>query len=106
MTDESFRLHVLPATNGDALVLEYGHGQARQRVLIDGGRSSAAPKVKAFLGEDPELELLIVTHIDNDHIGGLLRLLRGPASPRPADIWFNGYRHLPESSLQEMGPVA
>jgi len=24
MTDESFRLHVLPAGNGDALVLEYG----------------------------------------------------------------------------------
>jgi len=106
MTDESFRLHVLPAGNGDALVLEYGSGHDRQRILVDGGIPPAAARVKAFLGDDAELELLVVTHIDNDHIGGLLRLFEMPAPPRPADVWFNGYRHLPESSLQEMGPVA
>ena len=106
VTDESFQLHVLPARNGDALVLEYGSGHDRQRILIDGGIGRAAAGVKAFLGDDSELELLVVTHIDNDHIGGLLRLFEMPAPPMPADVWFNGYRHLPTSALQEMGPVA
>jgi Metallo-beta-lactamase superfamily len=106
MTDESFRLHVLPARNGDALVLEYGSGHEMQRILIDGGIGRTAAGVKAFLGDAAELELLVVTHIDNDHIGGLLRLFKMPAPPMPADIWFNAYRHLPKSALQEMGPVA
>jgi glyoxylase-like metal-dependent hydrolase (beta-lactamase superfamily II) len=105
MTDESFRLHVLPAGNGDALVLEYGSGHDRQRILVDGGIPRAAARVKAFLGDDPELELLVVTHIDNDHIGGLLRLLEMRAPPRPAEVWFNGYRHLPKSDPRARIPV-
>ena len=105
-TGDSFRLHVLPAGNGDALVLEYGSGHDRRRILVDGGTGPAAAGIKTFLGEDAELELAVVTHIDNDHIGGLLRLFEMPAPPRPADVWFNGYRHLPTSALQAMGPVA
>jgi beta-lactamase superfamily II metal-dependent hydrolase len=106
MTDESFWLHVLPAGNGDALVLEYGRGQRRYRILVDGGVGPASEAVKAFLGDNAELELLVVTHIDNDHIGGLLRLFEMPTPPIPAEVWFNGYRHLPTSNLEEMGPVA
>lgn len=37
-----------------------------------------------------ELELLVVTHIDSDHIGGLLDFFRGDELPlRVKNLWFN-----------------
>ena len=106
VSDPLFRLHVLPAGVGDALVVEYGEGQTTRRLLVDGGVGSAAEAVHGFLGDDAALELLVVTHIDNDHIAGALRLLEtGAAPPKPAQVWFNAYRHLPETKLQSMGPV-
>jgi beta-lactamase superfamily II metal-dependent hydrolase len=105
MTDITFRLHVLPAGNGDALVVDYGQAGRVHRVLIDGGVPSAGPVVKAFLGGNANLELLVVTHIDNDHVGGILTLLSGSKPPTPEEVWFNGFRHLPDSPLASMGPV-
>lgn len=106
MTGRTFCLHLLPAGNGDALVLEYGTAGPTRRSLVDGGQPPAAGGVHTFLGDDAELDLLVITHIDTDHIGGVLDLLDLPHPPRPRDVWFNGFRHLPTSRLQEMGPVA
>lgn len=106
MNDSVFRLHVLPAGVGDALVVEYGGGTTTQRLLVDGGSGDSAEGVHRFLGDDADLELLVVTHIDNDHIAGVLKLLEATgAPPKPAQVWFNAYRHLPKSKLQEMGTV-
>jgi len=68
-------------------------------VLIDGGvRNTIAPlrrRIEAACrerGTDTlDIELLVVTHIDNDHILGILELL-GDGQPllRAKDIWFNG----------------
>jgi hypothetical protein len=47
-----------------------------------------------------------VTHIDSDHIGGILSLIsKEPGSVVFDDIWFNGWRHLPGSDFEEFGPV-
>ncbi|MBB3753769.1 beta-lactamase superfamily II metal-dependent hydrolase [Mycolicibacterium sp. BK634] len=105
MTDHAFRLYTLPAGNGDALVVEYGSSAEPRHVLVDAGVGNAAAAVRSFLGASRALELLIVTHIDNDHISGVLQLLEGTSPPRPKDVWFNGYRHLPESAVESMGPV-
>ena len=96
---------MLPAGVGDALVVEYGDDLRTQRLLVDGGLGDSAEGVHRFLGDDADLELLVVTHIDNDHIAGVLRLLQASAPPKPAQVWFNAYRHLPETKLQSMGPV-
>ncbi len=103
---EHFRLHVLPAGIGDALVLEYGTDDATSRVVIDGGVGKTAPVLAEFLGPTPDVELLVVTHIDNDHIQGALAMLeKRLCEPTIGDVWFNGFRHLPESPLESMGPV-
>nr|NLI50659.1 hypothetical protein [Propionibacterium sp.] len=103
---EHFRLHVLPAGIGDALVLEYGTDDATSRVVIDGGVGKTAPVLAEFLGPTPDLELMVVTHIDNDHIQGALAMLeKRLVEPAIGDVWFNGFRHLPESPLESMGPV-
>jgi beta-lactamase superfamily II metal-dependent hydrolase len=102
---EVFRLHVFPAGIGDALVVEYGKSGNTRLVLVDGGVAKTGQAVARFLGDNAQLELLVVTHIDNDHIAGILELLNRRRPPQPKDVWFNGYRHLPESRLEEMGPV-
>jgi hypothetical protein len=50
-----------------------------------------------------EIELLVVTHIDNDHIQGVIELLRNlPPWAHIKDIWFNGRPQLTElGSTQE-----
>ena len=106
MSEEVFRLHVLPAGRGDALVLDYGTADAVSRVVIDGGVGKTADPLAEFLGPAPKIEMLMITHIDNDHIAGALKMLEQRLNePTIDDLWFNGFRHLPTSSLESMGPV-
>jgi beta-lactamase superfamily II metal-dependent hydrolase len=106
MSDEVFQLHVLPAGIGDALVLDYGTADAVSRVVIDGGVGKTAGPLADFLGPKPKIEMLMITHVDNDHIMGALKMLEQRLNePTIEDLWFNGYRHLPKSALQSMGPV-
>jgi hypothetical protein len=106
VSGEVFKLHVLPAGIGDALVLDYGTTDILSRVVIDGGVGKTAAPLAEFLGPTPKIEMLMITHVDNDHIAGALRMLEKELSePTIDDLWFNGFRHLPTSSLESMGPV-
>ena len=106
MTSPTFLLHVLPAGIGDALVIDYGEGDDRHRVVVDGGVTKTAGNLSALLDATPELEMVMVSHIDNDHIAGMLKVLLGQADRLTInDVWFNGFRHLPRSPLESMGPV-
>jgi beta-lactamase superfamily II metal-dependent hydrolase len=102
----SFTLRMLGAGHGDALLVEYGAGPSR--ILVDGGTPATFARVKAALEALPpaerHLELLVVTHVDDDHIGGTLALFeKGIDGLAIDEIWFNGYRHLKE--VEEFGPV-
>jgi hypothetical protein len=103
----TFSIEMLPAKHGDALWIEYADGARTRRISIDGGPIRAYAAVEERMArlpdDDKRIELLVVTHVDTDHIEGVIRML---ASPRkewlvsPKDIWFNGYRHvLPRDNL-------
>ena len=105
-------IEMLPANEGDALWIEYGEGDTPQyRLLIDCGRTNAYRAVKDRLraaidaGVPLELELFVLTHVDEDHIYGSVRLIadRRLDPARVGDVWFNGYRHFaghaPEDTL-------
>jgi len=90
------RIEMLPAGHGDSLLVEYGAAGPDHRVLIDGGTGSSAPAIAARLariGAPAALDLVVVTHVDEDHIGGMLKLIAGEAFTA-GDFWFNSYRHL------------
>ena len=97
-----FRLEVLPARYGDCLLIEYGKDRTH-RVLIDGGaagvyKRSLKPRLE-LIGETErqDFELLIVTHVDYDHIKGILELAHDDELKFAAkDVWFNGFRHIPK----------
>jgi len=97
-----FTLEMLPAGRGDCLWIEYGNAAAPQRILIDGGVPGTAARLHERIEEMPEnerhFELLVVTHIDLDHIGGILSLITNPpAGLSFGDIWFNAWKHLPDN---------
>ena len=104
MTEQIFRLHLLPAGNGDALIVEYGSVTSVRRVLVDGGVTGTGATIAGLL-EDREIELVVVTHIDNDHIAGLIDWLNRSPGVKPNDLWFNGFRHLPAPAVEPMGPI-
>jgi|WetSurMetagenome_2_1015567.scaffolds.fasta_scaffold103585_2 beta-lactamase superfamily II metal-dependent hydrolase len=104
MADTFFRIEMLPAHQGDAIWIEYGKAGIRRRILIDGGPISAYQALEDRLNQlsdgDKRVELLVITHVDTDHIEGIIRLLAQRRSKwciEPQDIWFNGWRHLKES---------
>jgi Metallo-beta-lactamase superfamily len=97
----------LPVAHGDALWVEYGRGSDMHRLLIDGGPASTYGAVHAWLAKlkPPErrVELLVVTHIDADHIDGAIILLQelDQLGITFQDVWFNGWRQLSEEAIQE-----
>jgi hypothetical protein len=95
-------LEMLPAAEGDSLLLTYGDTIAPRYVLIDGGRRYTYRHLRERIlqiptNEDGErfFELLIVTHIDADHIEGVICLLQDTElNCTFGDIWFNDWNHL------------
>ncbi|HOW54037.1 MAG TPA: MBL fold metallo-hydrolase [Syntrophorhabdaceae bacterium] len=104
MPEKIFRIEMLPANQGDAIWIEYGQEGNERRILIDGGPIGAYKKLEDRLKELPDgdkrVELLVVTHVDTDHIEGIIRLLAPKGwLVQPEDIWFNGWRHLRETQM-------
>ncbi|MGI3200863.1 hypothetical protein ACRJ4W_24935 [Streptomyces sp. GLT-R25] len=75
------RFTMMPGEDGDCLLLEYGDGGFVRRILVDGGRSGTYPLIKPTLaGLDGQVDVLVVTHVDQDHIH---RGARPAGRPRP-----------------------
>jgi hypothetical protein len=92
-----FEIEMLPAREGDCLWIRYGDKKKPKQILIDAGRKATGKELLLRLKELPPekriFELLIVSHIDRDHIEGVLELL-ADKDIRFRDIWFNAFFHL------------
>lgn len=104
-------LDMLPAGCGDCLWIEYGDPTKPRRILIDGGVLSTYEILAERIGDLPEtervFELLVVTHIDVDHIDGVIKLLRDSRLKMCVkDVWFNGWQHMSEAGDDHLGPVS
>jgi beta-lactamase superfamily II metal-dependent hydrolase len=101
-----FQITLLPAAQGDALWIEYGKGVKVHRVLVDGGVQATGSVLKERIEKLPEkqrvFELGVVTHVDLDHILGMLSLLKKPPAGLVFnDFWFNAWKHLPKSPTDD-----
>jgi beta-lactamase superfamily II metal-dependent hydrolase len=106
-----FLVNALPAKYGDSLWVTYGTKGQPHHLLIDGGTASAADHIRALIQELPEaqrvIELLVVTHVDSDHIWGILKILLEKSLPAKINqVWFNAYKHLaPKEEAERLGAV-
>ena len=109
-----FRIEMLPAAHGDCLWIEYGSGTTVHRILIDGGPAHAYPALRERIlhlpADERRFDLLVITHIDADHIEGVIRLLLDAEALacRFERIWFNGRDQLnavPDPAGEPLGGV-
>lgn len=84
------RIEILQAGTGDCIWINHN----KKNIVIDGGKSTTAIKARyAQMPQDEELDLLVVTHIDSDHIAGTIALVemmkeKGETA-RLKQVWFN-----------------
>ena len=93
------KLKFLPARFGDCIWIEYGDEHNSNYILIDGGTAGTRHEIKALIEQLPEdkrcFELIVVTHIDKDHIAGILGLMKeDDLGFKVRDFWYNGFKHL------------
>lgn len=101
-----YRIEMLPARQGDALWVEYGDARQPARLLVDVGVGATSRVVAARARKLPagerRLELLAVTHVDTDHIGGALKLVADTGLGLECErVWFNGW----EQIARVLGPI-
>ncbi len=93
-------VEMLPARHGMSLLFSYGAGDAMSHLLVDAGPAPADDLRERLAAlEEQRLELLVVTHVDDDRIKGAIHLLEDPdRSLEIDDFWFNGDQHLEEEA--------
>ncbi len=132
-----FTLEALEAKHGDALVLYHGKNDAdRSVVIIDGGpykvyRESLRKRLESLrsAGKDLHIPLMMVSHLDEDHIQGLVdltaelvRMLNPkhlppditdlPVHKRPKlpyrieSLWYNGFDRILDNKEEELKNLA
>ena len=89
---------------------EAGHGDSilistdEVNILIDGGDTGTSETIEYFIEEKSikKIDLVILTHIDKDHIKGLIELLDNDVQkitkdknyiPLIKEIWFNSFKN-------------
>jgi hypothetical protein len=105
-----FSIEMLPSAHGDGLLIEYGSEASPARVLIDGGTEPAyktlLARIKRLDPANRHFELLVITHIDADHIGGIVKMLeKNELGARFDEVWFNGFPHLDAAEVPTTSQV-
>lgn len=85
------RVTTLGIGHGDAILLEYFGGHEIWRCLVDGGEDPAALRraLQEYDSTINQIDLLVVSHIDNDHVGGLFGFTSsfGGSHVHVAEFW-------------------
>lgn len=95
-------IEMFPAKNGDAFLIRLDN---KRNILIDMGyidtyKTYIKDRLVKIKNANQCIDLLIITHIDEDHIEGAIEFLKenGESSNSQIievkEIWYNSYRHL------------
>ena len=117
------KFEALPAHKGDCLLLHFGTASNPRLAIIDGGpsntwRPALKPRLEALKAErdldasEPlPIDWLVVSHIDDDHIKGVLELTEELTAaqeqnePLPyalSSIWHNSFADLLETRPEQL----
>ena len=125
------RLTAFQSDKGDCLLLESNDGE--NRILVDGGMRRAysehvSPALGALRTAKKDIDVAYISHIDEDHISGMLQLLddeadwrvhehqikngnpkhKEPVNPRPPkikQIWHNSFHDQVKDNTGDIGDM-
>lgn len=95
------KIKMFPANSGDSFLISCGENH----ILIDGGyKDTYTDFIRAELENinkmNQKIDLAIITHIDQDHIQGILEFIKENGEQSNSniidikEIWHNSYKHL------------
>jgi len=98
------KFEFLKAYNGDCILITTDEGV---NILIDGGmpktysdKKSRTSTLKSKLRKVKHLDLVVLTHIDEDHICGLIKLLKDDEHRgKIRELWFNSANYLEKINI-------
>ena len=110
---EKIKIKVFPAFYGDCFLITIQEEEKVINILIDGGLSKTyedylKPILTKIAEKGEELTLLICTHIDSDHIRGLISFLLDNNTKKYInikEIWFNGFEQIINSETNLSGNI-
>lgn len=89
-------LKVFPAANGDCLLLKLTNNKFNKNILIDGGKGVLCHRklkreLESIKNNKQYIDLLVLTHIDDDHISGILKVYKDKKIDKTniKNVWFN-----------------
>jgi ribonuclease BN (tRNA processing enzyme) len=99
------KLHIIQAEHGDCFILESGTSPNPKYILIDGGPESIytdhlANELKKIRDAGGKLDVVVASHVDTDHIIGLLDLMTEIREQRSnneteiieiSELWHNSF---------------
>lgn len=101
------KIKFLQAFNGDSIWISFLENDIPRNILIDGGNGNTYKNTSNVKGDlhkviekirtdEQFIDLLILTHFDDDHIGGILRWLNKDkkASGLIKKVWFNSGKEI------------
>ncbi len=101
------KLIIFRSSKGDSLLISHANGSGKNNhILIDGGmkgsfKKAVAPYLnKEIKGNNEDIDLLCVSHIDDDHIVGVIALMELQAKWRV----FNHHKSNPNSTANVRKP--
>ena len=91
------KIKVLPANCGDCIIVSFDDEDRVKNILIDGGAGTVyddvlKSEILDIRKNQQKIDLLIVTHTDTDHIGGIIKFIEDDTlNDCIEEVWFNSW---------------
>ncbi len=103
----TIKLKILPVFQGDAIVIDCI--QDDFKIMVDTGTKRAYSRgiLKSEIDKTDKFDLLILTHTDEDHIGGLIKYFEDREREKNVfkKVWFNSGKVIKENSIKTKEPA-
>ena len=94
------KVKVLPANCGDCIIISFKDKDKIRNILVDGGVGRVYKKIlrneiEKIKEKNQQIDLLIITHIDADHIGGIIKFVEDDENNNIIKkVWFNSWENI------------
>lgn len=99
-------IKVLPANCGDSILISFKDDKEVKNILVDGGVGKVyedilKEEISTVQKKGESIDLLIVTHIDNDHINGIIKLIEDKDNRGCIkEVWFNSWTNFGHNPIK------
>lgn len=100
----TFQMTLHPGKDGDCIQLTWGSTAKLHHIIVDLGRAATYDEIKTDLAALDNVELFVMSHVDADHIGGAIPMVRQATPPfSPKRVWYNSKPQL--MAAQTRSPI-